>query len=208
MADLTNKTALIVDGHGALAAGIRQALGDAGATVCKADDESPPVAGVEASCQRVVDAHGCLDLLVNDTCAALPGAHYSGPFWEHAATQWQQFGGSALQQCYAACVHGARIMVGQRQGLIVNLCAPGLGDAHGGMLSRVGSAAVDRMTGEMARELGRHGVVVLALHAAAPLYTGRCIAALAMDPDVAEKAGGSYRVARLAEEYRFSDPAG
>jgi hypothetical protein len=32
------------------------------------------------------------------------------------------------------------------------------------------------------------------------------VAALAMDPDVAQKSGGTYQVATLAQEYRFSDP--
>jgi dehydrogenase/reductase SDR family protein 1 len=38
-----------------------------------------------------------------------------------------------------------------------------------------------------------------------PRFTGRCVAALAMDPDVMEKSGGVYLVKQLAEEYRFSD---
>lgn len=191
MADLTGKVALIVDGRGALGAGIRKALSEAGATVCMAHDEALPEAGMEACCQRVVDAHGRLDLLVNDVCGAGARPGHAGAPWEHPAG----------------------IMVGQGRGLIVNLGntgpGPGFnpGDGHGGMLSRVDATPMDRVTAEMARQLGPHGVVALALHAAAPLYTGRCIAALAMDPDIAEKAGGSYRVARLAGEYRFSDPA-
>ena len=38
-----------------------------------------------------------------------------------------------------------------------------------------------------------------------PRFTGRCIAALAMDPDVLDKSGGIYAVAELAREYRFRD---
>ncbi len=46
----------------------------------------------------------------------------------------------------------------------------------------------------------------LALRPATPGVTGRCVAALAMDPDIAEKAGGLYGVVELAREYRFTDP--
>jgi NAD(P)-dependent dehydrogenase (short-subunit alcohol dehydrogenase family) len=205
MADLSGKVALVVDGCGTLGAGICQALGEAGATVCVMQNEAPPETGLGSFCQRVVDTHGRLDLLVNDVCAALTATGPAGPFWEHGAADWQR-GGAALQSCLETSAHAARVMVGQEQGLIVNLGAAGLSDVRGGLLPRVAAAAVDKMAAEMARELSHHGVVALALHAAAPLFTGRCIAALAMDPDIAEKAGGSYRVARLAEEYRFSDP--
>ncbi len=42
--------------------------------------------------------------------------------------------------------------------------------------------------------------------AQSPRFSGRCIAALAMDPDIMEKTGGKYSVADLAREYRFTDP--
>jgi hypothetical protein len=37
-------------------------------------------------------------------------------------------------------------------------------------------------------------------------FNGRCVAALAMDPDIGDKSGGTYRVDELVREYRFSDP--
>ena len=94
----------------------------------------------------------------------------------------------------------------------------------------VGKAAVDRMASDMALELEEHGVAALALapgpvrtefivdalaagavqldpeRLQAPRFAGRCVAALAMDPDVMEKTGGRYTVADLAGEYRFSSP--
>ena len=39
-----------------------------------------------------------------------------------------------------------------------------------------------------------------------PLFIGRCIAALVMDPDLCEKSGGHYLVGVLAAEYRFTNP--
>jgi dehydrogenase/reductase SDR family member 1 len=86
------------------------------------------------------------------------------------------------------------------------------------------------MAREMAQELRPHGVTVLSLwpgvvkteavldavvtgaieidlaRAESPRFCGRCVAALAMDPDIADKTGGAYRVSDLAREYRFTDP--
>ncbi|MEQ8859468.1 MAG: hypothetical protein RIC56_12545 [Pseudomonadales bacterium] len=78
----------------------------------------------------------------------------------------------------------------------------GLGRGLVVALADAGSPGVDTL----GAELDRAGVTLLALHPATPGVTGRCIAALAMDPDIAEKSGGSFRVAELAREYRFSDP--
>ena len=55
----------------------------------------------------------------------------------------------------------------------------------------------------------RQGPAQLLLHVdaqEAPLFVGRCVAALAMDPDLMEKTGGSYTITELACEYRFSRP--
>jgi hypothetical protein len=38
-----------------------------------------------------------------------------------------------------------------------------------------------------------------------PRFVGRCIAALAMDPDVADKTGGRFEIEALRREYRFSE---
>lgn len=48
--------------------------------------------------------------------------------------------------------------------------------------------------------------ILVGLRPATSGVTGRCVAALAMDPDIAEKRDGLYGVAGLAPEYRFTDP--
>ena len=51
------------------------------------------------------------------------------------------------------------------------------------------------------------GAVEIDLDAAqSPRFSGRCVAALAMDPDLMEKSGGVFMEADLAAEYRFTDP--
>ena len=55
----------------------------------------------------------------------------------------------------------------------------------------------------------REGLAELTLRVDAletPLFLGRCVAALAMDPDLFEKSGGSYTIDELAAEYRFTHP--
>jgi hypothetical protein len=37
-------------------------------------------------------------------------------------------------------------------------------------------------------------------------FSGRCVAALAADPDILARSGGVYTVAELAEAYGFTDP--
>ncbi len=41
-----------------------------------------------------------------------------------------------------------------------------------------------------------------------PLFVGRAVAALAADPDVARKNGGSFSSGGLAQEYGFTDTDG
>lgn len=77
-------------------------------------------------------------------------------------------------------------------GLIVRLCAD----------EPVASNNIDPS------QLPQHCATTLDLSCAtnAAKFTGRCIAALAMDPDVREKHAGFYTVSELVDEYRFSDP--
>ena len=75
---------------------------------------------------------------------------------------------------------------------------------------------------EMAEELAPHNVAALALRPgmvrtealaadaessqmASPRFVGRCVAALAMDPDIMEKSGAVHHIGELVREYRFSE---
>jgi len=186
-----------------------------------ADDDA-----VAALFRRIEAESGRLDLLVNNAYPRpRPGGHPSR-FWEAPLSVWDDQAAVGLRGYYVAAALGARLMVEQGSGLIVNVSSPGGDDYALNTVYGVSKAGTDRMARDMARELEVHGVAALALvpgavrtgataDAAAmgdgagyrsPRYVGRSVAALAMDPDIMEKTGGRYRVDELVREYRFTEP--
>jgi NAD(P)-dependent dehydrogenase (short-subunit alcohol dehydrogenase family) len=193
----------------------------------QADDRA-----VEALFRRIEAQEGRLDLLVNNAYQIPDPPVWGGGFWEHPLSVWDDQCGVGLRGAYVAASFAARLMVEQGSGLIVNLSGRGGAEYLFSTSYGVCKAGVERMAADMAIELVERGVAALslapgpvrtefmvrALAAGAveldprvlqsPRFVGRCIAALAMDPDVMEKSGGRYRVADLADEYRFTDPGG
>lgn len=187
-------------------------------------------AAVAALFRRIEAETGRLDLLVNSAYQIPDPPAWRGGFWEHPISVWDDQCGVGLRGCYVASAFAARLMVARGRGLIVNISSRGgleylFSTAYG-----VSKAGVDRMARDMALELRAHGVAALSLAAGAvrtefmreavargaveidpesmqsPRFIGRCVAALAMDPDIMEKTGGRFRVEDLAREYRFTDP--
>jgi dehydrogenase/reductase SDR family member 1 len=189
------------------------------------DDEE-----VKALFQRVREEQGRLDVLVNNVYKIPNPPAWGGGFWEHPISVWDDQCGVGLRGYYVASVFGAPLMVERGAGLIVNISSSGAGQYTFSASYGVCKSGVDRMARDMAVELKSYGVAALSLWpgavktefildavasgvsgfdletAESPRFTGRCIAALAMDPDIMEKSGGVYRVAELAREYRFTDP--
>jgi dehydrogenase/reductase SDR family member 1 len=203
------------------------ALGGKGIAVAVDHDDDDQV---RALFDRVRQEQGRLDVLVNNVYKIPDPPVWGGGFWEHPVSVWDDQCGVGLRGYYVASVFGAPLMVAQRRGLIVNISSSGGGSYTFSASYGVCKAGVDRMAKDMAVELAPHGVAALSLWpgavktefvldavasgaaafdlnaAESPRFTGRCIAALAMDPDIMEKSGGVYRVAELAREYRFTDP--
>jgi len=188
------------------------------------------VAGLFAD---IESEHGRLDLLVNNAYQ-LPEqlaetAHAPGGFWTQPLSLWDDQCAVGLRGAYVASVRAAGIMVPAGRGLIINVSSGRAADYMLNVPYGVVKCGVDRMARDMAHELAPHGVTALALwpglvrpelvsaavsdgtlsvdlsRAESPRFVGRCVAALAMDPDIAEKTGGSYRVSDLVREYRFSE---
>lgn len=188
-------------------------------------------AQVQTLFERVVRDQGRLDVLVNNVYKIPDPPIWGGGFWEHGLNAWDDQCGVGLRGYYVASVYGAPLMVQQRSGLIVNISSRGAAQHVFSVAYGVGKCAVDRMAKDMAAELEAHNVAALSLwpssvrtefileaaargdvqidpeKSEAPRFTGRCVAALAQDPDLMEKTGGVYRVRELAEEYRFTDLA-
>jgi dehydrogenase/reductase SDR family protein 1 len=185
---------------------------------------------VRALFEQVAAEQGRLDVLVNNVYKIPDPPAWGGGFWEHPLSVWDDQCGVGLRGYYVASVFAAPLMVAKRGGLIVNISSRG-GDGYVFSASYgVGKAGVDRMAQDMAFELKDYQVAALSLRpssvttefimdavasgtssidpnkAQSPRFSGRCIAALAMDPDIMEKSGGIYAVSDLAAEYRFTDP--
>ena len=121
-------------------------------------------------------------------------------------------------------------MVAQRSGLIINISSRGGRDYVFSASYGVGKAGVDRMAQDMAIELKDYNCAALSLSpskvktefildrvaqgkmqldpdkAQSVRFSGRCVAALAMDPEIIARSGGIYSVSELAEVYGFTDP--
>jgi len=187
-------------------------------------------AEIKALFERVHREQGRLDILVNNAYKIPDPPAWGGGFWEHPISVWDDQCGIGLRGYYVAAVHAAPMMVAQKTGLIVNISSAAGGQYIFSASYGVCKAGVDRMAKDMAIELEPYRVAALSLWpgavktefildavqsgaatfdldtAESPRFTGRCIAALAMDPDVMTKSGGIHRVAELAREYRFTDP--
>jgi NAD(P)-dependent dehydrogenase (short-subunit alcohol dehydrogenase family) len=181
--------------------------------------------------ERVDREQGRLDVRVNNAYQIPDPPIWSGGFWEHGLNAWDDQCGVGLRGYYVTSVYAAPLMVAQRSGVIVNISSRAGDEYVFSTAYGVGKCAVDRMAQDMAVELEPHGVAAMSLwpssvrtefildaaargdvqidpeRSESPRFSGRCIAALAMDPDVTDKSGGVYGVRELAEEYRFTDIA-
>jgi NAD(P)-dependent dehydrogenase (short-subunit alcohol dehydrogenase family) len=186
--------------------------------------------------EKVRDEQGRLDLLVNNAFALPDTLVEPEPFWSKPLSYWQMVD-VGVRSNYVAAWHAARIMVPQRSGLIVATSGYVGSTYTYGVVFGTCKAAVDRMARDMAIELKPHEVASLsvwmgltfteradlALQANPQMsgqtvtdpavgssieFPGRVIAALAMDPDVMARSGGTHIAAELALEYGVTDVDG
>ena len=184
---------------------------------------------VEALFEKIRDEQGHLDVLVNNAYQIPNPPVFSGGFWEHPISIWDDQCGVGLRGYYVASVFAAQLMVQRNQGLIINISSRGGDEYVFSACYGVGKAGVDRMAKDMAIELREHSIAAISLRPSAvktefvmdavskgnmqldperaehPRFSGRCVAALAGDPNVAEKTGGTFTVKALAREYGFFD---
>jgi dehydrogenase/reductase SDR family protein 1 len=119
-------------------------------------------------------------------------------------------------------------MTEQKSGMIVNISFYGGRHYFNNVSYGVCKAAVDRLSADTAFELKEHGVSVFSLYPGqvstegmvefakyskdinianmeSPQFTGRCIAALANDPEAIINTGEILITAEVAEKYGFTD---
>ena len=196
-----------------------------GVVVDHNDDEQ-----VRALFERVDAEQGRLDVLVNNVYQ-IPNPPAMGKgFWEHPVSVWDDQCGVGLRGYYVASVFAAPVMVRQKSGLIVNISSRGGREYVFSASYGVGKAGVDRMAQDFAVELKDHNVAAVSLspskvktefildmvaqgkmqidpdEAESVRFSGRCVAALAADPELMARSGGIYTVKELAAAYGFVDP--
>jgi NAD(P)-dependent dehydrogenase (short-subunit alcohol dehydrogenase family) len=137
------------------------ALGGTGVpVVCDHHDD----AQVRALFGQVASDHGKLNILANNVYSAVDLVPWlNQPFWQIPPNAWDQVIGIGARSHYVASALGAPLMLGRTPALIVNVSSSGSVQYAHNVMYGVGKAAVDKMTADMAHELGPHGVAVVSL---------------------------------------------
>jgi dehydrogenase/reductase SDR family protein 1 len=121
-------------------------------------------ADVEGVFQRVADAHGQLDLLVNNVYSALTFAQWLGkPFWELPVEAWDETIDVGLRSHYVAARLAVPLMFEGDGGTIVNVSSSGAVQYAHTVTYGVGKAGLDKMTADMAHELADRNVAVVSV---------------------------------------------
>ena len=189
-------------------------------------------AAIAALFAQVASEQGRLDILVNNAMAIPDSMTAKAGFWEKPLADEWDIWNTGLRSAYIASHHAAKIMVAQESGLIA--CMSGyVGRTYTyDVMFGTTKTATDRMARDMGVELKPHGVASVSLWqgftyteraienlnlvegmasqlnsavGCSPEFAGRVIAALAADPDLMAKTGGSWIVAELAAEYGLTD---
>jgi NAD(P)-dependent dehydrogenase (short-subunit alcohol dehydrogenase family) len=185
----------------------------------------------------IASRHGRIDIVVNNASPDF-SSMVGKRFWELPTDAIDACLHIGPRSNFVTSAHAARMMLDQHAGLIVNISSHGAEDYILSTTYCAGKAAIDKLTRDMALELAEHSVAVVSLWPGlvktervmrqiasspdgraevagldlsigeSPLFSGRAITALATDPDVLSRSGGSYMAATLAREYGFTDVDG
>ncbi|KAI6181592.1 Dehydrogenase/reductase SDR family member 1 [Aphelenchoides besseyi] len=168
------------------------------------------------------EQNGQLDILVNNAFAAvtkmLKIMHTK--FYELPEDIYDLVTGVGLKGHYICARHAAKLMVPRRRGLIVTTSSFGGASYIFNVAYGIGKVGCDRMAADIAIELKEFGItsdmkILSAAHvkehykyAESVEYAGRCIVAIANDPNRMEKTGKILLVQKLGEEYDVKEDDG
>jgi NAD(P)-dependent dehydrogenase (short-subunit alcohol dehydrogenase family) len=191
---------------------------------------------VTALFEQIQREQGRLDILVNNAFALPEDLTEPGPFWEKPLRHWDMVD-VGVRSNYVAARHAATMMVPQKSGLVVAISGYAAVTYTYGVVFGMCKTAVDRMARDMAIELEPYNVASLSLWqgltfteraernlrrspemtkqtvtdpavGCSPEFPGRVIAALAADPDMMQRSGGSFITAEVARDYGITDVDG
>lgn len=182
---------------------------------------------------RVEQEQGRLDILVNNAFALPEDLTNPDPFWEKPISNWEMVD-VGVRSNFVAARHAARLMTPRKSGLIVAVSGyTGVAYTYG-VVFGTAKSAVDRMARDMAVELQPYNVASVSLwqgltfteraernlagipglttgsatrpeNGCSPEFPGLVIAALANDPAVMSRSGGTFITAELAQHYGIKD---
>jgi NAD(P)-dependent dehydrogenase (short-subunit alcohol dehydrogenase family) len=182
---------------------------------------------------QVKREQGRLDILVNNAFSIPEDLTEPRPFWEKPLSNLEMLD-VGVRSNFVAAWHAAKLMAPQKSGLIVAISGyVGVTYTYGVVFGTCKSA-VDRMARDMAIELKPHNVASLSMWLGLtfteraernlnrnpamksqtvtnPLvgssveFPGRVIVALAKDPNILRRSGGTFIGAELAREYGVTD---
>jgi NAD(P)-dependent dehydrogenase (short-subunit alcohol dehydrogenase family) len=212
---------------------IEQAGGRAVAMACDHTDD----AQVERVFAQIAADHGRLDLVVNVASPDFSDM-VGVPFWDLPFETMSRCLDVGPRSDYVTTVLAARMMIPQRSGVIINISSHGAVGYLLSVPYGVGKAAIDKVTRDTALELRGHNVAVVSLwpglvltegllanttvradgtrelhgldisFGESPKFNGKAVVALAADPEIMAKTGGSFWTAKLAREYGFTEDDG
>lgn len=152
---------------------------------------------------------------------------WTRPFWEQPMHRWTSMMDAGVRAAFVASAHAAKIMIGQKRGLIVNISFWPARKYIGNAIYGISKAATDKLTADLAHELQPHGVAVVSLYpglvrtesvvqaaeagwlnlsnSESPEFIGRVIAALTHDPALMERSGQAIVAADAAKQLGVRD---
>lgn len=188
---------------------------------------------IAALFEQIKREQGRLDLLVNNAFSIPEDLIEPGGFWEKPLSNLEMVEVGVVSN-FVAAWHAARIMVPRKSGLIIAISGyVGVTYTYGVVFGTCKSA-VDRMARDMAIELAPHNVASISLWqgltmteraqrniannpammqqvvtnpniGCTPEFPGRVIAALAKDPEIMKRSGGTFITAEVAQDYGITD---
>jgi NAD(P)-dependent dehydrogenase (short-subunit alcohol dehydrogenase family) len=164
--------------------------------------------------------------------AGFDGVGWMDPFWKHDVARYDETMGTGVRAAFLVAHAAARPMATARRGLLA-FVTDWLED-EGNLCWMLAHATIQGMIARMARQLAADGVACVGLlpgfmrtervmramerdpalfdlhghPTETPEYVGRAVAALAADPRVLERSGGTFEVGALAPVYGFTDVDG